>query len=165
MIQDIASFVGYFEGIRRRTLNYIQAIPAGQLEWRPAPAELTCGDIVRHVAAAEQMYVGLVAEGRWHYRGHAREPEHDLATLLAALQAGHAQAIERLRGLPDSVLGELRPALDGGPSIKVWRWLMAMVEHEVHHRSQLAVHLALMGVVPPQIYGMGVEDVIARATG
>jgi uncharacterized damage-inducible protein DinB len=165
MIQDIASFIGYFEGIRRRTLNYVRAIPADRLEWQPFSAEMTCGDIVRHIAAAEQMYAGLVAEGRWLYRGHTREPDQDLATLVGALEAGHAQAMARLRGLPDSALGELRPALGGGPPIKIWRWLMAMVEHEVHHRSQLAVHLALIGIAPPQIYGMGVEDVIARATG
>jgi uncharacterized damage-inducible protein DinB len=42
---------------------------------------------------------------------------------------------------------------------------MAMIEHEIHHRSQLAVYLSLLGVEPPQIYGLGVEDVIALATG
>lgn len=42
---------------------------------------------------------------------------------------------------------------------------MALVEHEVHHRSQLAVYLTLLGVEPPQVYGLGIEDVIARATG
>jgi uncharacterized damage-inducible protein DinB len=42
---------------------------------------------------------------------------------------------------------------------------MAMVEHEIHHRSQIAMYLSLMGVPPPHIYGLGVEDVIALATG
>jgi uncharacterized damage-inducible protein DinB len=38
-----------------------------------------------------------------------------------------------------------------------------MVEHEFHHRSQLAVYLILMGVQSPQIFGLGVEEVIALA--
>ncbi len=165
MIQDVTSFISYFESIRRRTLNYIHTIPEDQFEWRPAPVELTCGDIVRHIAAAEQMYVGLIVAGRWQYPGHTRDPAATVQAMLAELEAGHARAMERLRQVPDGELSQLRPALGEGPPIKVWRWLMAMVEHEVHHRSQLAVYLTLMGVTPPQIYGMGVEDVIARATG
>jgi uncharacterized damage-inducible protein DinB len=49
--------------------------------------------------------------------------------------------------------------------VKAWRLLMAMVEHEIHHRSQLADYLTIMGVDPPQIYGMGVEEVITLAVG
>ena len=41
--------------------------------------------------------------------------------------------------------------------------LMAMCEHEVHHRSQLASYLTLMGIDAPDIFGLGVEDV-ARLT-
>jgi uncharacterized damage-inducible protein DinB len=40
---------------------------------------------------------------------------------------------------------------------------MAMCEHEVHHRSQLASYLTLMGTDAPDIFGLGVEDV-ARLT-
>ena len=34
---------------------------------------------------------------------------------------------------------------------------MAMVEHEIHHRSQLAAYLAELGVQPPQLFGVMVE--------
>ncbi len=33
---------------------------------------------------------------------------------------------------------------------------MAMVEHEIHHRSQLADCLKQVGVEPPQIFGLGI---------
>jgi uncharacterized damage-inducible protein DinB len=38
---------------------------------------------------------------------------------------------------------------------------MAMAEHDIHHRSQLAVYLSLMDVQTPHIFGLGVEDLIA----
>ena len=38
-----------------------------------------------------------------------------------------------------------------------------MVEHEVHHRSQLDSYLAEVGVEPPQLYGYRMEEVLARA--
>ena len=164
MIRDMASFRGYFGSIRRRTLTYARAVPPDRLDWRARPDEFSCAELLRHIGAAEQMYVELVTAGRWHYPGHSVPAGVTLEDLAAELEAGHAAAMARLDGLSDDALDELRPALEG-PPVKVWRWLMAMVEHEVHHRSQLAVSLALMGATPPQIYGLGVEDVIARATG
>src|SRR5262245_44473527 len=95
MIQDIVSFIAYFESIRRRTLNYIHTIPFDQFEWQPAPTEYTCGDIVRHIAAAEQMYVGLIVTGRWQYPGHMRDPALTVEALLAAFEASHERAMKR----------------------------------------------------------------------
>ena len=126
--------------------------------------QLSCGDIVRHLAAAEQMFVGAVVEGQWLYPGHEREAQSSLEALIARLETGHATAMSRLRNMSDAELSQPRPTLNG-PPVKAWRLLLAMVEHEVHHRSQLVVYLALIGVEPPQIYGLGVEDVIALATG
>ena len=93
-----------------------------------------------------------------------RAGEFTCGDIVRHLAAGHAAALDRLRTLPDAALAEHRPSLDG-PPIRAWRLLMAMVEHEIHHRSQLAMYLMLLGVQPPHIYGLGVEDVIARATG
>jgi uncharacterized damage-inducible protein DinB len=164
MIQRVDSFIDYFDSIRRRTIQYARTIPADQLDWSPRAGEFTCAAILRHLAAAEAMFVGAVVAGRWRYAGHDHDPADDLAALLAQLDASHAAAMIELRTLNDAALNEPRPTLNG-PAVKAWRLLMAMVEHEVHHRSQLAVYLALMGVEPPQIYGLGVEDVIALATG
>src|SRR5438105_4327129 len=164
MIQHIADFIAYFDGIRRRTIQFIRTVPADRLDWAPLPGEFTCGDLVRHLAAGEAMFVGVVVEGRWRYPGHTAATGESLDELLARLERGHASAMDRLRALPDAVLIEPRPTLNGPPA-KAWRLLMAMVEHEIHHRSQLAMYLTLLGVAPPHIYGLGVEDVIALATG
>jgi uncharacterized damage-inducible protein DinB len=164
MIEHVAGFADYFAGIRRRTLAFVRMIPADRLGWSPRESEFTCGELVRHLSAAEQMFVGAVVEGRWRYQGHAHDPAQTLDALIAELEAGHAAVLQRLRALDDAVLPQPRPTLDG-PPVKAWRLLMALVEHEIHHRSQLALYLALMGVEPPQIYGLGVEDVIALATG
>ena len=164
MIQTIESFVNYFEGVRRRTMNYLRVIPPEKFEWAPKEGEFTCGDILRHIIAAEEMFTDLVMEGRWKYPGHENVNGHGLEETLAQLESNHADAMNRLKELPDEVLPELRPSLNG-PPVKVWRWLMAMAEHEIHHRSQLAVYLSLMGIEPPQIYGLGVEDIIALTAG
>ena len=45
-----------------------------------------------------------------------------------------------------------------GNSISAWRFLMANVEHEVHHRSQLASYFTWMGAEAPQLYGIYMEE-------
>ncbi|MCL4300594.1 MAG: DinB family protein [Anaerolineae bacterium] len=166
MIAHVDQFTNYFDSIRRRTLNYVRAVPPDKIDWQPKTGELTCGDIVRHLAAAELMFVGAAVEGKWRYTGHERDDEHgSLVNVLNTLETSHTAAMKILTTLSDADLIQPRPSLADGPPIKAWRLLMAMVEHEIHHRSQLAVYLSLLGVEPPQIYGLGVEDVIALATG
>ena len=163
MIQAVESFIHYFESVRRRTLNYLRVIPPEKFEWRPKDGEFTCGDIVRHIIATEKMFVGVAMDGKWKYMGHDTDKQ-GLAETLTLLNAVHLEAMEKLSALPDEALVEMRPSLNG-PELKVWRWLMAMSEHEIHHRSQLAVYLSLMGVQPPHIFGLGVEDIIALTVG
>lgn len=159
MIQDINSFIKYFDGIRRRTINFIQAVPEDKIDWAPQADEFSCGDIVRHLAATELMFVKATTVGDWRYTGHDRTLAGTLAETLIYLETCHIEATNMLSEVDNSVLFQPRPTLNG-PPVKAWRLLMAMVEHEVHHRSQLAVYLTLMGAEPPQIYGLGIEDVV-----
>lgn len=164
MIDRVDSFISYFEWVRRRTLMYCRAVPAEQIDWAPRPDELSFGDLIRHIAAAEQMFVGVAVARRWAYPGHGRQLGAGLDEALAHLAAGHTGALAALGALGDGDLAAERPALDGRP-VQVWRVLMLMVEHEVHHRSQIASHLAQLGVAPPQIYGLSLEEVMVRSGG
>lgn len=162
MIQTATDFIKYFEGIRRRTMNYIRVVPPDRLDWSPKAGEFTCADIIRHILVAEKMFIRVVIEGHWKYDDPETEQKQRLDGLIASLETTHMEAMDRLRRLSDLDLNEPRfgPKKEGQP-IKAWRWLMVMAEHEIHHRSQLAVYLSLMGVQPPHIFGLGVEDLIA----
>jgi uncharacterized damage-inducible protein DinB len=162
MIASTADFIKYFESVRRRTLNYMRVVPAERLEWAPEAGEFTCAEVIRHIMVSERMFVRVVTEGRWHYDGHETTEPQNLDDLIALLDASHSEAIGKLKRFPDQELTNPCPGPKGeGRPVKAWRWLMAMTEHEVHHRSQLATYLSLMGVQPPHIFGLGVEDLIA----
>lgn len=162
MIESVEAYIAYLEGVRRRTVAFCRAIPPDRVDWAPRPGEFTLGDIVRHIAASEQMFAGVAASGRWSYPGHERVLAPSLAEALAYLEAAHTSALAALAAIGDAELQASRPAVDGRP-IKVWRILMLLVEHEAHHRSQIASYLSELGVEPPQIYGLPLEQVLALA--
>ena len=143
MITSVAEFARYWDGVRRRTWAAVDRVGPELLDWAPRPGEMTCGEIVRHLAGAERFFVTKVVEDRF---------TEDLDPGPAL---GHAETRARLAPRRD---------LHGVP-VKAWRLLMAMVEHEVHHRSQLDCYLALAGVEPPQIFGRRMEDVLAQVAG
>lgn len=162
MIASVAEFVRYFDGVRRRTLVAVDRLTPDLLRWRPRPGEWTCGDIVRHVAGAERFFVTKVLEDRWTDDLDPGAPL-DLDGTRARLDAIHREQMERLAARPDDRLQHRLRDLDGG-TVRAWRFLMAMVEHEVHHRSQLDSWLSAAGAEAPQLYGYRMEDVLARVT-
>ena len=91
-------------------------------------------------------------------------PELDLPATRALLERVHTEEMARLATVPDARLDASITDLEG-QATRTWRFLMAMAEHEVHHRSQLDCWLAAAGAEPPQLYGYRMEDVVARARG
>ena len=160
MITAVAEFARYFEGVRRRTLATVARVTPEVLAWAPRPDEFSCGDIVRHLAGAERFFVTKVLEDRFTTDLDPGPPLTHAET-LARLDAVHRVERERLASVPDARLTMPLRDLDGG-TVKTWRFLMAMVEHEIHHRSQLDTYLSQLGIEPPQLYGYRMEEVMSR---
>lgn len=158
MLRDMASYLAYLERIRERTLPVVDTIPPDQFDWTPRAGEFTIGDLVRHVASVERMNVNAALGAGWRYAGHsAAEWGATLAAARANLVRVHAESVARLRAAGDAVLSAKQPDLSGN-RISAWRILMALIEHEIHHRSQLDGYLMLLGVMPPQLFGVKMES-------
>jgi uncharacterized damage-inducible protein DinB len=67
------------------------------------------------------------------------------------MQRMHAESAKILGALQPQDL-ELKRTTPEGHPITAWKLLRAMVEHEVHHRGEIYVYLALMGVPRPPLY-------------
>ncbi len=158
MLRDLKSFLAYLERIRERTLQVVDRIPSARFDWTPRAGEYTIGDLVRHVASAEKMDVGAALGEGWHYSGHAA-PDWgaNLANAHTNLVRAHEECVARLNAAGDELLTAKRLDLAGNP-VSAWRILMAMVEHEIHHRSQLDTYLMLLNVPPPQLFGVKMES-------
>jgi uncharacterized damage-inducible protein DinB len=163
VLASVRDFAGYFDSIRRRTWVAVDRLTPELVGWAPRPDEYTCGAIVRHLAGAERFFVTKVLEDRWT-DDIDPGPPLDLAATRERLRAVHQAEMARLGAMPDARLAATVIDLDGR-AVPAWRFLMAMVEHEVHHRSQLDCWLAQAGVEAPQLFGQRMEDVVSRVRG
>jgi uncharacterized damage-inducible protein DinB len=162
-IQSLTTFLDYLASVHARTRRVILCIPADDLEWAPAPGKFSFGDLVRHLAGIERfMYGETVCGHPSRYPGHSRELADGYADVVAYYDRLHGQSRAIFARLDASAL-RARCVTPAGTSITVWKWLRAMVEHEVHHRGQLYLMLALRGVPTPPLYGLTAEEVRARS--
>lgn len=162
-IRTIQPFLQYFENVRERTLRVARCIPRDKIEWSYAPGKFTLGDLVRHIAVAERYLFAETIQGRpSRYTSHGRELADGREAVLAFLERLHAESREIFARLGDEEL-QRKCRTPGGAEIPVWKWLRAMLEHEIHHRGQIYIYLGILGVPTPPLYGLTSEEVRARS--
>ncbi len=162
-ITTIAPFLDYWRGVRERTRRVALVVPADRIEWSHAPGKWTFGDIVRHLAGIERdMYAENVHGRPSRYPGHGRGLADGKEGVLAYLDAKHREALALFGDLSDDAL-QAKCTTPAGTPITVWKWLRAMVEHEVHHRGQIYLMLGMLDVPTPPLYGLTSEQVRERS--
>ena len=73
-IRDTASFLKYYDSVRRRTRAVAECMPQDRLEWSPGEGRFSPGDLVRHIAATERWMWGENVRGRpSRYPGHGSD--------------------------------------------------------------------------------------------
>lgn len=162
-IDSVETFLDYYTKLRGRTRKVVESIPAGKLEAEVVPGKWTCGDLVRHLAAIERHMYGETLQGNpTRYAGCGRDLADGHDAVMVYLDRMHTETLGILRGFSDAELNE-KCTTPAGIPITRWKWMRAMIEHEIHHRGQLYTYLALLGVETPPLFGLSAEDVAARA--
>jgi uncharacterized damage-inducible protein DinB len=153
----------YWEKVRQRTLKVIACIPPEKFDWRYSDGKFSFADIIRHLAAIERyMYAENAQLKPSRYPGHGKELADGWEQVLAFFNRLHQESVEIFSRLSAEDL-QKKCVTPGGAPITVWKWLRAMVEHEVHHRAQMYVYLGMLGITTPPIYGLTSEEVRERS--
>jgi uncharacterized damage-inducible protein DinB len=161
----IESFLSYFRSVRQRTMRVVEAVPADKLEWRHADGVFSPGDLARHIAATERYTFAENAVGRpSRYQGCGPALADGRANIIAFMERMHQETTAILEGLEPADL-ERKIASPQGAPITAWKLLRAMIEHEVHHRGEMYVYLALLGVPRPPLFGLTSEELAQRSAG
>lgn len=153
----------YFDTIRARTRRVAVLVPPDRLEWRPRDGAFSFGDLIRHLSSIERFMFAENAQRRpSRYPGHGRDLADGFDDVIAYHDAMHAESMAIFSALTADDL-EAKCVTPAGISITVWKWLRAMIEHEVHHRAQIYMMLGLIGVATPPLFGLTSEEVRARS--
>ena len=162
-ITDIDTFLAYYSRVKQRTRKLFALIPPEKIEWTYHPDKFTFGDIIRHLAAIERyMYAETVQFKPTTYSGCGTDLANGYDAVIGYYNRLHEESMDIFRQLTPETLKQKCITPNGTP-ITTWKWLRAMVEHEVHHRGQLYTYLGMIEVGVPPIYGLTSEEVARRS--
>lgn len=165
MITDIASYLRFFDSVRRRTERDVAALPPAAAAWRPPAAQgeagWSIGQIVGHIGGSRLYFASAYRGEGWITRPPELDAD-DQQTWMPWLQTSAARFATLLKETPDDWLSRRIEMIDTpGATLSGWRLLMMMVEHEVHHRSQIDSYAGLMGWPVPDIFNRSSEAISA----
>lgn len=163
MLASIQDFVRYFEGINRRAIRDVSALPPEAEGWRPPAGDgeqgWEIGQLVQHIVDTRRMFLSVYRGEGWVMDLPQALPRE---RWVVELETSGAELAEALRASPDDWLQRRVPAIEGsGATLAGWRALMSMVEHEVHHRSQIDTYAGINGWQVPQIFNRTAEEVVS----
>ena len=78
---------------------------------------------------------------------------------LPAIEESARQLHAALEATPDAWLQRKVAMIDSDGALSGWRILMMMLEHDIHHRSQIDTYAGINGWDVPQIYGRSAESI------
>jgi uncharacterized damage-inducible protein DinB len=149
---DLIAQVGAVHG---RTYEAAERLTEKLLGWRPRAGEFRAGEVVAHIANSRVMNLGTIRGETARYRGHELPAGAGRDYLLQLLLRTSKKTIA---GLVDADL-DADVTTTRGAAVPAWRIVLnGLIEHEVHHRSQLCEYLSANGVEPPALYGLHVEE-------
>ncbi|HLZ72501.1 MAG TPA: DinB family protein [Dehalococcoidia bacterium] len=166
MLTDVETFLRYFRAVNRRAMRDVGTLPAAAASWRPPAGEgenaWDIRQLVAHMCGSRLYFAHAYLNEGWTA---VRWPEdlHGQASWVPALEHSCEQFCERLSGTPNEWL-ERRIELIDTPSATIagWRALLMMVEHDIHHRSQIDTYAGLNGWPVAQIFDRTYEAVAAQ---
>ena len=159
-IQNINSFLEYYEDTRSITNKVLAVIPPDKLDWTYREGKFTIGDLVRHIAAIERFVFAELAMGHKPcYKGCKSDISIGYNSVFDYFEAMHLQTIQILANVSDVALSN-KISLIKGREITVKNLLRNMIVHEVHHRGALCIYVNLLGVSTPPVLGLMEEQLI-----
>jgi uncharacterized damage-inducible protein DinB len=165
MITDIASYLRFFDGVRRRTERDVAALPPEAAAWRPPAAagesEWTIGQIIDHLGGSRLYFASAYRGEGWLWtRTDKVMDAGDPRTWLGWLRTSAERFTAQIADTPAEWLNRRVEMIDTpGAALSGWRILMMMIEHEVHHRSQIDAYAGLQGWPVPDIFNRSAEHI------
>ena len=148
-------FLAQMEDVRRSTRRYIEGLSPEQLSWHPNPKVESIGTLLLHIAAVEYSWIledifkrpmGVEWEIAFPIRrGIPQVTGQPLLYFVDKLDTVRGEVCSALANLADADLDRvIIPQDAGNPALETHsytiRWILHhLIDHEAHHRGQIAV--------------------------
>ncbi len=147
---EISVLKEHLQRYRGVTLQSLEFVPEEKLGWKPSPESMSFAEQVLHIARVEMFYASGFFGGVWRFEVLQEMPATlTKETLRKRLEEGRAYLMAQLERLEASRLDEVVRVPNVPVDWPLRGWLWYLLEHELHHKAQLAVYLRQLGVVPP----------------
>jgi uncharacterized damage-inducible protein DinB len=143
------------ESIKPTLTAALQSVPADKLDWAPGGGDMiTLGNIFLHISECSDWWFDEVMNKQ---KSKELVPSARSAAPLKADIANHMEAhwerMERFfAGNPQILAQEYQYTGRDGTYTRTGYWIFThLLEHDIHHRSQINQYLRILGVEPPEI--------------
>jgi uncharacterized damage-inducible protein DinB len=140
------------------TKRLFDVIPEDKLSWRPHPKARSLGELAMHIATLQGGVAELSQPDTVEMPDFPPDPE---AASRAEILAAFAESLKKAKDVVASTddaraLAEFTITKKGKTLMAVSRigfWRSILLNHNYHHRGQLAAYLRELDVKLPSIYG------------
>jgi uncharacterized damage-inducible protein DinB len=136
------------------TLNQaLELAPKDKLDWSPADKMITLGNIFLHISECSDWWYDEVMKGKKAIElAFADKPCLPIEKIKHHLDL-HWERMERFFADSPEVLGKTYPIEHEGKTHHLdGYWIFThLLEHDIHHRSQINQYLRILGIAPPKI--------------
>ena len=136
--------------VRESTLKRLRRVPQNHAHWRPLKDTMSFADVAYHLLQADRwLDKKLDDPGLLGMTGHTGDARHvnqdDYEALLGMLEESGEQRAAMLQALSATELETTMYDDRFNRRVTVW-WLVmrGTLDHEIHHRGQIAVYLRLL---------------------
>ena len=161
MIEGVSAFLRYFDAVNRRAVRDISALPPEADGWAPSigagEKAWSINTIIGHMAGSRLYFASAYRGEGWISPAAPDVSRREL--WVSAIDESARKLHAALDGTPDAWLQRKVAMIDSGGALSGWRVLMMMMEHDIHHRSQIDTYAGLNGWDVPDIYGRSAETI------
>lgn len=147
--------IDYVERVHDRTYEVAELLEDRLLDWRPRDGEFSFAELFTHIANSRLMNLATIEGQPVHYAGHEPPPRATPRVIQRHLEHSSSRVLEGLRRT-DLAATVMTIRSTGTPAFALV--VSGLIEHEVHHRSQLCEYLSAVGLSPPPLYGLHEEN-------
>ena len=141
----VDAMVKHYQSSKELTLAVAEAMPAESYSFKATDAEMSFGEQMNHIAAANANYCAAGMETKSPF-GKLEDASKPAA--IKNLNIAFDFCMDGLKKLSDAGLTKLTGT--GARQATVFERFWGGFTHTAHHRGQAEVYLRLKGITPPQ---------------